>query len=69
MSHKNCQSQTSPLTRRQALWEMGGGLAGIALAQLLSQDTVSAAPARLRIPKPDFAPKAKNIIMIFLPGD
>ncbi len=68
MSHKNCQFQTSPLTRRQALWEMGGGLAGIALAQLLSQDTASAAPARLRVPKPDFAPKAKNIIMIFLPG-
>jgi len=56
MSHNNP-------TRRHALWEMGGGLAGIALAQLLN-----AAPARLRKPGTDFAPKAKNIIMIFLPG-
>ncbi len=51
-------------TRRDALWQMGGGLAGIALSQLLAE----AAPGRLRPPGPDFAPKAKNIIMIFLPG-
>jgi hypothetical protein len=61
-------SHNKPYSRREALWEMGGGLAGIALAQLLSQETLSAAPAKLRQPKPDFAPKAKNIIMIFLPG-
>jgi hypothetical protein len=48
-------------TRRQLLWEAGGGLAGIALAQLEARATE-------RKPEPHFAPKAKNIIMIFLPG-
>ncbi len=68
MSHKNCITQQVPLTRRQALWEMGGGLAGLALTQMLAQDSLEAASGKLREPKPDFAPKAKNIIMIFLPG-
>ena len=48
------------LTRRELLWETGGGLAGLALAQMLAADS----PAK----QPHFAPKAKNIIMIFLPG-
>lgn len=48
-------------TRRQMLWETGGGLAGIALAQLETRAAETA-------PKPHFAPQAKNIIMIFLPG-
>ena len=48
------------LTRRELLWETGGGLAGLALAQMLAADT----PTN----QPHFAPKAKNIIMIFLPG-
>ena len=48
-------------TRREMLWEVGGGLAGLALAQLEAQ----AAP---RKPGPHFAPKAKNLIMISLPG-
>jgi len=43
------------------LWEVGGGLAGVALAQLEAQ----AAP---RKPGPHFEPKAKNVILIFLPG-
>jgi hypothetical protein len=47
--------------RRKFLWEAGGGLAGIALSQMI-------ASAAERKPGPDFAPKAKNIIMIFLPG-
>jgi hypothetical protein len=48
-------------SRRRFLWEAGGGLAGIALSQML-------ASAAERKPGPHFAPKAKNIIMIFLPG-
>lgn len=46
-------------TRRELLWEIGGGLAGIALAQM----EANAAPI-----KPHFEPKAKRIIMISLPG-
>ncbi len=48
-------------SRRRFLWEAGGGLAGIALSQMLAN-------AAERKPGPHFAPKAKNIIMIFLPG-
>ena len=48
-------------TRREMLWEVGGGLAGIALAQMEAQ----AAP---RKPGTHFAPKAKNVILIYLPG-
>ncbi|BDC49998.1 sulfatase [Bryobacterales bacterium F-183] len=50
--------------RRRFLWEAGGGLAGIALSQMMA----SAATSSERKPGPHFAPKAKNIIMIFLPG-
>ncbi len=55
-------------TRRQMLWEAGGGLAGLALAGLLSRDRARAANSSLRQPARDFAPKAKNVIMVFLPG-
>ena len=48
-------------TRREMLWEVGGGLAGLALAQMEAQG----AP---RKPGPHFEPKAKNVILIFLPG-
>jgi hypothetical protein len=43
------------------LWEVGGGLAGLALARMEAH----AAP---RKPGTHFPPKAKNIIMISLPG-
>jgi hypothetical protein len=51
-------------SRRRFLFEAGGGLAGIALSQMMA----SAATNTARKPGPHFAPKAKNIIMIFLPG-
>ena len=43
------------MTRRDLLWNVGGGAAGLALAQLLGKGT-------------HFAAKAKRVIMIFLPG-
>jgi len=49
------------VTRREMLWEVGGGLAGLALAQMEAH----AAP---RKPGPHFEPKAKSVIMISLPG-
>ncbi len=58
----------SDYTRRQMLWEAGGGLAGIALAGMLARDQARAATSALRPPGRDFSPKAKNIIMVFLPG-
>src|SRR5262245_11107397 len=53
---------TNKYSRREVLWQAGGGLAGVALTQL------EAKAARTRTPNPDFNPKAKNIIMVFLPG-
>ena len=50
MSHK--------LSRREMLWQAGGGLGGIALAQM---EALAATGTH-------FAPKAKNVILIFLPG-
>ncbi|MDZ4799697.1 MAG: DUF1501 domain-containing protein, partial [Bryobacteraceae bacterium] len=52
MSHK--------IGRRELLWEVGGGLAGIALAQMMAAGDARAATHH--------APKAKRIVMIFLPG-
>ncbi|MBM3787341.1 MAG: DUF1501 domain-containing protein [Acidobacteria bacterium] len=49
------------MTRRQLLWEVGGGAAGLALAQMEAE----AAP---RKPGAHHAPKAKSLIAIFLPG-
>jgi hypothetical protein len=46
------------LSRREMLWQAGGGLGGIALAQM---EALAAGGTH-------FAPKAKNIILIFLPG-
>ena len=47
-------------SRRRLLWEAGGGLAGIALAQMFAQEQGRAATHH--------PPKAKNVILIFLPG-
>ncbi len=44
------------MTRRDLLWNVGGGAAGLALAQLLQGKGTH------------FAAKAKRVIMIFLPG-
>ena len=46
-------------SRRELLFDLGGGLAGIALSQM---EALSASKA------PHFEPKAKNVIMVFLPG-
>ena len=63
MSHKCRGAENRRLTRRELLWEMGGGLAGIALAQLLTGEAFAGGANG-----PHHGAKAKNIIMIFLPG-
>ena len=62
MSHKNCRTELT-WTRRDMLWQAGGGLAGIALAGLFAGEARGSGTAG-----PHHAAKAKNIIMIFLPG-
>ncbi len=70
MSHPRQPSQ-SPTTwpRREFLTRTGFGLGGIALADLLAQDTASAAaPERGVLGEPHFPPKAKRIIYLFMSG-
>ncbi len=50
------QNVTRRPTRRQMLWDVGGGLAGIALTQMMASGATH------------FPAKAKNVIFIFLPG-
>ena len=59
--------------RRNFLWEIGGGLGGIALASMLQSDGLLAANAAsdgnpLARRMPHFTPRAKHVIQIFCPG-
>ena len=55
------------LTRREFLWQSGGGLGGLALAAMLGQDQVRAedgpSPGRLHHPA-----KAKRVVQFFMAG-
>ena len=64
MSCKNCARIDRAPTRRELLWEVGGGLAGIALASLMA-DEAHAAPQPSR---PQYRGPAKHVIFISLPG-
>jgi hypothetical protein len=69
-------------TRREFLWEVGGGFAGLALIDLLSRDgffvqhaqaadkagAVGSAPYLLAPKKPHFAAKAKHAVFLFMNG-
>src|SRR5215213_6369896 len=62
-------------TRREFLWQAGGGFTSLALAYLLDRDgffarNVSAAPpaAPVAPPAPHFAPKARSVIFLFMYG-
>lgn len=64
-------------TRREFLWQAGGGFAGLALAGLLDRDFLAAQDVRadgtkwinpLAPKKPHFAPKAKSVIFLFMYG-
>lgn len=56
----------APLSRREFLWQSGGGLGGIALAGLLQQERLLAAGASTRAPH--FPPKAKRVVQLFMAG-
>jgi hypothetical protein len=69
-------SQHAPCgrTRREFLWEAGGGFAGTALTAMLAADgffgrAAASAPANPLAPKPGhFAAKAKSVICLFMYG-
>src|SRR5687768_8843503 len=65
--------------RREFMWEVGGGFAGLALIDLLSRDDFFAAEARgmarqpsvrraLAAKEPHFAAKAKHCVFLFMNG-
>ena len=55
-------------TRRDFLWETGGGFAGVALMDLLTRDRVVSANSILAPKKPHFAAKAKRAVFLFMNG-
>src|SRR6478736_162864 len=65
--------QLLPSNRREFLWRFGGGLGGIALAQLLGEQGLFAADASFR-PRPEFngglhhPAKVKRVIQLFMNG-
>ncbi|MCE2881249.1 MAG: DUF1501 domain-containing protein [Planctomycetaceae bacterium] len=58
---------TRPLSRREFLWQSGGGLGGIALASMLSRDA-SALLDTVSPPPLAVAPKAKRVVQLFMSG-
>ena len=69
---KNCNHNSAPIgpnsARRWFLKQCGVGLGTAALAQLLGPRNASAAPDPLAAQAPHFAPKAKNVIFLFMAG-
>jgi hypothetical protein len=65
-----CRLHRRDVSRRNFLWELGGGLGGVALSTLLAEEAQAAARAAnpLAAKPPMFAPKAKAVINIFCPG-
>ena len=55
------------LSRRQVLSRMGAGFGGLGLATLLAE-SAQAETSPLTVKAPHFAPKAKRIIQLFMPG-
>jgi hypothetical protein len=57
------------LTRRQLLARLGGGFGGLALASLMGESILDAADSYDLTPKkPNFEPKAKSVIQLFMHG-
>jgi len=53
-------------TRREFLWQVGGGFAGLALADLLASEASAASP--LDEKRPHFPAKAKHCVFLFMNG-
>jgi hypothetical protein len=61
------RSSFAPVTRREFLWQSGGGLGGIALASLLAGEAKAEREMPSR-PLPHFQPKAKRVVQLFMAG-
>lgn len=56
------------MTRRDLLFQAGGGLSGLALAHLLARDRLLAESSPSAPKKPHFEPRAKRVISLFMSG-
>src|SRR5262245_15632937 len=56
------------LTRRELLFELGGGFGGLALIDILSRDARAAAVNPLAPKPPHFPAKAKHAVFLFMNG-
>ncbi|NBU41516.1 MAG: DUF1501 domain-containing protein, partial [Planctomycetia bacterium] len=65
-----CGLHRAGVSRRDFLWELGGGLGGVALAALVADEARAASRTSnpLAARPPMFAPRAKAVINIFCPG-
>ncbi|MGH9853231.1 MAG: DUF1501 domain-containing protein, partial [Blastocatellia bacterium] len=55
-------------TRREFLWQSGGGLGGLALASMLGRDDALAQGQKLHHPAKTGAAKAKRVVHFFMAG-
>lgn len=55
-------------TRREFLWEVGGGFAGLALADLMAAEARAASPSPMAERQPHFPTKAKHCVFLFMNG-
>jgi hypothetical protein len=63
-----CHRYERPVTRRDFLFRSGVGLGAVALQSLLSRESMAAPASPLAARKPHFAPRAKNVIFLFMEG-
>ena len=63
--HRGSQSRAQGLSRRDFLWHSGGGLGGIALAAMMGEQSLLAAPRSGVLHRP---PKAKRVVQLFMAG-
>src|SRR3954464_9099701 len=63
--HRCRPAPPPPLSRRDFLWRSGGGLGGIALANLLGDDGLLAVEPRRVL---NFPAKAKRVVQLFMAG-
>ncbi len=60
-----------PLSRRELLWQLGGGLGGVALAAMLAEEGLLADPGPSAAGAPrglHHRPKAKRVVQLFMSG-
>ena len=61
-----CRRRKRAVSRRDFLWELGGGLGGMALSTMLSEAQAATNPLAAR--RPPLPAKARSVIQIFCPG-